>query len=117
MAAYPMSQRNTPKCYVESIQDRQLTVLCDDLRGMDVLRELGGRRSFLGKRWRVRCGDEAEMVMALRSLRDAGFAFVGGVSGWPPAEVFDALREKGELDGRFEEIMWRMPGEPIVRER
>jgi hypothetical protein len=46
-----------------------------------------------------------------------GFLFDGQPYGWPPAEIFDRVREKGLLREKFKEISWRGPGDWFLVER
>jgi hypothetical protein len=65
----------------------------------------------------VQLRDRSELPVLLTQLRDAGFAFVGGSAGWPPAEVFAVMRENGEVVGQFTELVFVGPGRPHVRQR
>lgn len=53
----------------------------------------------------------------LQLLRDHGIAFGGATSGWSPAEIFADLRQRGLVQGDFEEISFAGPGRSIVRRR
>ena len=60
--------------------------------------------------------DETSTARLLELLRDHGVAFAGGSSGRPPAEAFADLRERGLVQGTFDEIVFGSAG-AIVRSR
>jgi len=79
-----------------------------------LLRELGARRSFVGGYFTLLCQDPVSLMEALLALRDAGFAFAAAPHGWPPAAIFEQMRDDGLVDGPFLEITWGTGG-PEVR--
>lgn len=54
--------------------------------------------------------DDAEKARIFDALRALGVAFSDGRE-WCPAEVFEYLRDKGLLSGKFVRISWRQPGQ------
>lgn len=64
----------------------------------------------------LKAPDEQSLSRLLSQLRDLQVVFSGG-SGWPPAEVFADLRERGLVSGEFREIIWRGPGQWFTRTR
>lgn len=67
--------------------------------------------------WKIAFSGKLELAEKLKALNKLGFLFVGGVDGWPPSEVFNDLREKRILKGKFKEVSWGGPGDWIIRER
>ena len=51
------------------------------------------------------------------ALRDLGILFLGIDKGWSPGDVFEDLRERGLVNGEFEEIVWSGPGRSEWRKR
>ena len=101
-------------------------ILGDEIRiknvsdsGEEVVRSLGGVKRIEGKAqyWLLRSSGDPELATLLSKLRDHGFVFAGGASGWPPAAVFEDLREKGLIRGSFQEVLWSGPGVYTVRTR
>lgn len=69
------------------------------------LRSLGARRRlWVPRECQFRYSSRENLGQILETLRDAGYAFVGGPGGWPPAAVFEELREKGLVKGPFVEL-------------
>jgi hypothetical protein len=62
-------------------------------------------------------GSTTDLVQILTRLRDAGVAFMGSTHGWPPAEIFADLRDKGLISGTFDEVVFTRPGAPQKRSR
>jgi len=92
--------------------------VCHGESAIRQIRSLGGRRTLLSsKKWKLRYDSEAALAAHLSALRDAKIAMMGASGGWPPAAVFEQLREHGKLSGKFIEIMWRRPGEPVTAEK
>jgi len=86
--------------------------------GHRALRALGGRRVALTPWiWTFRAPDERALASLLGGLRDLGVVFLGVDKGWSPGDVFEDLRERGLLDGPFDEIVWFGPGRSEVRRR
>jgi hypothetical protein len=103
--------------YVASVQAKEVVVVCRTRELRHVLKQSRARRELLRpSRWRVRYADDAELATALALLRDAGFAFAGAPGGWPPAAVFEHLRERGPVRGRFTEVVWAGPRKPEYRQ-
>ena len=104
--------------FVESVSDSKLVVQCASRDRCHDLRNLGGKRKTLNRRiWVFDFASEEELAGLLNNLRDLGFAMAGGSSGWPPAAVFESLREKGKTTGQFQEMLWKAPDEASIIER
>jgi len=56
-----------------------------------------------------------QLGASLERLRDAGVLFLETLAGWPPAAVFEDLREKGRVHGPFDAISFSGPGLWSVR--
>ena len=93
-------------------------VICRDRSLNSQLKALGGNRGFLKRnRWQFRYSDESNLASIVSALRDLGFAFMGGPAGWPPAAVFEDLREKNLLRGSYLKIVWVGPNKTVNSER
>ena len=68
-------------------------------------------------KWKLHYSSEEELARYLSNLRDDGFAIAGALAGWPPAAVFEQLRDKGKVAGKFTEIIWSQPGKEITSEK
>jgi hypothetical protein len=64
---------------------------------------------------RIYFRDDQELARLMSQLRDMGVGFGGAPHGWPPAEVFVVLRDRGLVAGTFEEVTFAGPG--VVRRR
>lgn len=103
--------------YVASVQDEDVVVVCRTPALKRTLKRARARREFLRPaRWRLRFGADIELASVLSLLRDAGFAFAGATTGWPPAAVFEDLRRRGLIRGDFTEVVWAGPGKPEYRQ-
>lgn len=67
--------------------------------------------------WIIDYTNEYELANKLCELNLLSFLFAGGPAGWPPAAVFDYLREKKLIEGKFKEVTWRGPGDWCITER
>lgn len=56
-----------------------------------------------------------QLGASLEKLRDAGVLFLETLAGWPPAAVFEHLRENGRVHGSFDAISFSGPGLWSVR--
>ena len=108
-----------PHNHVSSIQDNQIVIRQVTPAIASVLAAYEGHKSGSEdeEAWTVSVADEQTLIKLLSDLQEAGVLFVGGPAGWPPAEVFDDLREQGVLHGAFQEVVWRGPDRWSVRER
>ncbi len=61
------------------------------------------------KRWKISVNDEKGKADIFRFLRDQDFCFSSGRE-WSPSEVFEYLKEKGLLTGKYKRISWIAPG-------
>lgn len=100
-----------PENYVDLIQDSQIRIenVTPSLRAELV--RLGAYRqdSDIEVTWLLSFDTEVQLADLLSQLRDLGILFVGGPAGWPPAEIFRELREKGAIQGNFTEVIWYGP--------
>ena len=91
--------------YVSQIGGNHLVLHCEDSELDQKVRELGASHLISGD-WNFGFGDKSGLASLLVALRDLGFGFVGGPAGWPPAAVFEELRDNGLLTGQYEEVVW-----------
>jgi len=56
-----------------------------------------------------------ELAEVFTKLRDLDIPFSAGQD-WAPSEIFEHLREKGLLSGKFKKISWSGPGSSRVVE-
>jgi hypothetical protein len=105
----------TTRAYVSDVRKHDVLILGlgDPTPGW--LAEYDVRRTAGGEHRLAAAGDA--QVRLLQLLRDNGVAFAGGAHGWPPAEVFADLRDRGLVHGEFEELVFNRPGSSTVRTR
>ena len=89
------------------------SALGDDLPGW--LAHYTVRRAADGER-RISAAGPVQMAL-MQALRDHDIAFAGGSHGWPPAEVFADLRERGLVHGDFDELVFGHAGTVTIRRR
>jgi hypothetical protein len=104
--------------FVESISDSEVSVKCRDDTAAELVKSLGGKRALLASAiWKLHYSSEVELASHLSALRDARIAMAGSLVGWPPAAIFEQLRDNGKLTGKFIEIMWSKPDEEVLSEK
>ena len=113
--------------YSESINPPNIvTLILDNIRLERVtnqviaaIKEIGAYEDKIqGKTvWIIDFSNDSELANKLHELNELGFLFVGGPAGWPPAEVFDDLREKKLVVDNFKEVRWRGPGDWFIIKR
>lgn len=60
---------------------------------------------------------QSELADLLAALRDCGVGLGDEPAGWPPAAVFDNLRSKGLLSGKFKALSFQGDGKWAIRDR
>lgn len=94
--------------YVKWIQDNEIIVYCYDHNKTKILKLLKARRRIFSlKYWVINYCDDEELAKILSALRDDGFLFGYDEHGWCPSGIFEHLRDKNLLSGKFMEIYWR----------
>jgi len=95
----------------------RLENVADDL--IDALKDLGAKESIVHDEvfWVIPFGDNNDLAEKLQQLNKLGVLFVGEPAGWPPAAIFEALRERKLVNGSFKEISWTGPGKWFVRDK
>ena len=89
----------------------KVVAYCQSEDDRHALRRLGARRSLLRRsEWSIPYEAMEDLPEIFRTLRDEGFAFLGGSHGWPPAAIFMELRDRGDLDGEYQEVLVYGPG-------
>jgi hypothetical protein len=107
-----------PENYVSLILDRQIRVDNVTPHLANHLRALGGHTMTVGGEtvWILESADDQVLGELVGRLRDLGVLFVGvDFGGWPPADVFRDLRDKGLVQGEFQEVLWHRPGSWFIR--
>lgn len=86
---------------------------------IDILKEMGATEDVsTGENyWKMDFENDDVLLEKLIQLNKLGFLFVGEAAGWPPAEVFDYMKERKSVSGKFKEIRWRGPGNWFIIER
>ena len=83
----------------------QVVLHCENKELIENVKNLGADPLISGD-WSIGCSDKKQLASVMVGLRDLGICFVGGPAGWPPAAVFEELREHGLVDGQYKEIIW-----------
>jgi hypothetical protein len=97
--------------YVGSIQANAVLIrgapasLESALSPLHPLREKDDRSDYLV----ISIPDWSVLPSLLTQFRDMGLPFGGETHGWPPAAVFEDLREKGLVSGQYVEIIFGGP--------
>jgi len=109
----------SPQNYVSLILGEEIRINHVSAEVVQQLITLGAYERIVNSEvvWTIQAEDEQALGKIMGQLRDMGIMFVGGPAGWPPAEVFDYLREKGQISGDFQEILWYRPANWFVRTR
>lgn len=112
-------QRPSPQNLVVNILNHKVYLQNISADVMDAIKEIGAIEYEIAGRpvCSVEYSDDHELAKKLHHLNRLGFLFVGEPAGWPPAEIFDHIREKGLLREKFREISWRSPGDWFVVQR
>lgn len=98
------------QAYVEKADDDAIRLRVID-HGLDAaLAALGFTAGAEADVFSRDVADDAEKANVFDALRSLGVAFSDGKE-WCPAEVFEYLRDKGLLSGKFVRISWRQPGQ------
>jgi hypothetical protein len=102
-----------PRNCVSNVQDGEVRIenAAPEIAGE--LQAIGGMEKLLGDRtvWVIHTTDDEGLGRTLGRLRDIGFLFVDQPGGWPPAAVFDELRDRGLVRGSFDSVNWINPAQ------
>ena len=107
-----MRRPSTPSNYVSLILENKVRVegvTADLARELEIL---GGYEETIAGElcWVIQATGPDTLGELLEKLRDQGFLFADGPAGWPPAEVFRDLRDRGHIEGDFQAVTWYGPG-------
>jgi hypothetical protein len=92
--------------YVVSVYDDFVEVICRNDLCQKRLAKLGAEKRLKhGNRWVLRFTCQEDLAKVLKSLRELNFAFARSDSGSCPAGIYECLREKGLLEGKFVELL------------
>lgn len=106
--------------YIRSIFGGVIAIHCVHEEKKTLLKKIGATKKFFDKNiWNLKYDEsnEKELAKKLETLRDIGFYFAGSAGGWPPAAIFEYLRDKGYVSGKIIEIIWRAPNQESIFER
>jgi len=110
---------NLPYNFISFIDKNKIRVNNATEPASIFLKKLGGHiENIFGENyWVLDFEDVQQLSELLSTLNEAGFLFVGEPSGWPPAGVFNNLRERKLISGIFTEVTWSGPGKWETRIR
>lgn len=95
------------KIYIQNVTDDK----------KEMLKNLGGLLDENENIWLIAFEDEKNLAKVLSVLAESRLLFVGGSSGWPPAEIFADLRDRNLVVGNFKEVTWLRKSEWVVKDR
>ncbi|OIO94751.1 MAG: hypothetical protein AUK03_06420 [Anaerolineae bacterium CG2_30_64_16] len=105
-----------PNNYVGAIVDGQVRIKHVTPELASILGALGAREQQVAHEsvWVLDTTSDQALATLLSQLRDLGVLFADQPSGWPPAAVLEELRDSGYVQGRFQTVTWRGPGQWVV---
>ena len=103
--------------YISQVLGNKILAHCSDKAASDVLHAMGAsRKLFYRSRFELDAESKEALARSLESLRDEGFLFAAGSSGWPPSAVFEHLRDEGLVKGTISIVTWKSKNNPVVEE-
>jgi hypothetical protein len=100
--------------HVRQILGLAVALECHDAHLDRRCRERGAASDGYGLRFEHH--DRGELARTLTWLQSEGVPFLDEPGGWPPAAVFDAMRDEGLVSGRIRRVSWLGPNEPVFTE-
>jgi hypothetical protein len=98
---------------VESVLAKDVIVRASGSAQVRTIRALRGKRTFFAfSRYSIPYASDEELGAILEALRDAELPLADAPDGWPPAAVFQDLRDRGITHGSFVAITWSGPDFP-----
>lgn len=97
--------------YVRSFENNVVDINCADHERTKFLKSIGAKRRFLSKKgWVIEVTADYSVWKIFALLRDQGFLFSYDEHGWGASDLFRYYREKGLLEGGFDEVLWEGDG-------
>jgi hypothetical protein len=108
-----MTAEQYPDNYVSAIINGQIRIKRAAPELIPLLRSMGGSEQQIAQEsvWVLNAISDQMVAILLSQLRDLGVLFADQPSGWPPAAVFEELRDKGYIQGEFQAVTWQRPGQ------
>lgn len=112
-----MSESTHPVNYIRHIQNGKVVIanvtvdLIADLTALEAEISLDPRNDFQQATMFVAPNTDEELAKLLMRLRDLNLLFVDSPAGWPPAAVFQDLRDKGQVSGEIQVVTWHGKGQ------
>lgn len=102
--------------YVKWIQGGDVTIFCEGLADIALLKNIGAKRKVFKRNiWVIKCDTEIDLARKLQTLNNSDFKFAGGSSGWNPVDIYILMRNKKLVTGDVSEIVWGRAGEVLTR--
>lgn len=108
-----MSKSLPPPPYISEAAGETIVVKCADTATGLYLEHYGF--VVAGDTYTLTLNEKIDKAKILSVLRDNGLCFSTGHE-WNPSEVFEDLREKGFVSGKYKEIAWSGTEKWKVRE-
>jgi hypothetical protein len=109
-----MNRRTSSNYYVADVQSHQVLIRSF---GGDVPKWSAPLHARLAASdptlWIIMAETQTDLVSVLTALKDSGVPFLDVPASWPPAAVFEQMREEGKLSGTFTAVTFA--GESLPR--
>jgi len=99
--------------YVEAVLAKEVAIHCESNELKKNLEQLGAVASHSG-RWLMAYDSRSELAERLSALQALDIFFLDEPAGWPPAAVYEFLRNEGLVRGDVRKISWHGPGQPFI---
>lgn len=98
--------------YIDAVQNDQVIVKSKELDKIQFLIELGFKKKWFSvDEFYMKYRSEKDLAGIFSLLNTKGFIFASDSNGWPPAAIFEYLREKGLVKGSIKKILWKGRGD------
>ena len=112
---YKILRRDNSYPYVTWIPGK-ITIYCNNKEKIQCLKSLGAKKNLFSRNpWMIHYETERDLAIIFSKLRDCDFLFSFDEHGWSASEVFQNLREKHFIQGKFLEISWCQKDKVLVR--
>lgn len=97
--------------FVEAVLKDSVRVVCETPSLREQLLLMGAKD--ISKALVINTPSKELIASTMQKLQLLGFHFVDEPAGWPPAAIFQKLRDEGIVSGAVKTVSWTAPGKPI----
>ena len=102
--------------HVYNVFSNQIYLSANSKASVNEVKNIGGKRILFSKTaMTIEYKNQIELVAIVKKLINLDFCFMSGGPGWTPSDIVEKLKDDGELDLKFKDVLGStISTEPVI---